>query len=246
MGKEKLNNDKYIDWVHRFGRIGTLIALLYMLAIPTIICAVYDCFPPISAIFKGGIGVLALFVPLGISEVLSFTPILGSSSYLTFLTGNIMNLKLPCVINAMKLSKVEQNTPEGDAIATVAVAASSILTMLVIALGVLLIVPLQPLLQTTVVQNATKYMLPALFGGMFLGFLGKGEGEYIIERKLLAIVLPVILVLLASFKGILTSGLEGVAIIFMLPITILSARILWKKGIIKVVKNTSESSETTE
>lgn len=245
MEKTNIKEDKYINWVHRFGRGGSLIAILYMLAMPTIICTVYDCFPPASAVFKGGIGVLALFVPLGISEVLSYTPMLGSSCYITFLTGNIMNLKLPCVINAMKLAKVEQNTPKGDAIATVAVAASSILTMLIIAIGVLLLTPLQPLLQTPVVQSATKYMLPALFGGMFLGFLGKGEGEYIIKNKLLSIVVPVILVLLASFSGILSSGLEGVAIILMLPVTLISARILWKKGIIQVVKNSSEETEAS-
>ena len=236
MNMEKNKSDDYTEWVHKFGRIGAGIAILYMLAIPTIISAVYDAFPPISAVVKGGIGVLALFVPLGISEVISYTPILGSSSYLTFLTGNILNLKLPCVINALKLSKVDQNTPEGDAIAAVAVAVSSILTMVIVMLGVLLIVPLRPVLETPMVQKATAYMLPSLFGGMFLGLLGKGDGEYVVEKKLLAIVLPVAIVSIATMLGVLKSGLEGIAIILMLPITLIVARILWKKGIIKVTK----------
>ncbi|WP_350343096.1 hypothetical protein PRVXT_002376 [Proteinivorax tanatarense] len=230
------SNESYLRWVHRFGRTGTTILIIYILMIPTIICAIYDIFPPISSVILGGIGVFALFIPIGIAEVLSYTPLLGSSCYLTFTTGNVLNLKLPCVINAMKIANVEPNTPEGDAISTVAVALSSILTILIIALGVILLVPLQPLLQTDSVQQATTYMLPALFGGLFLGFLGKGEGEYIVKRKSTAIILPVLLVSLAAKLGILKSGLEGVAIIVMLPITLLSARILWKKGVIEVEK----------
>jgi len=228
---------KYTNWVNNFGRLGLLIAAIYLLAIPTIICMVYDCFPSMSALLKGGIGVLALYVPLAISEVISYTPILGSSCYITFLTGNIMNLKLPCAINAMKLAGVEPNTPEGDAVSTVAVAASSILTIAVIALGVLFIVPLRPVLQSPVIQSATKYMLPALFGGMFLGFFSKGDGEYIVEKKLLTIVIPFTLVSVLCILKLFPAGVEGVAILLMLPVTLITARILWKKGIVKVVKN---------
>ncbi|MDK2868763.1 MAG: hypothetical protein PWP38_3078 [Clostridiales bacterium] len=235
--KETVILDDYTNWVHRFGRTGALIAILYMVFIPIAIALAYDSFPPLSAILKGGIGVMALFIPIGISEVISYTPILGSASYLTFLTGNILNLKLPCVLNALKLAKADQNTPEGDAIATVAVAASSILTMLIIALGVLLLVPLQPLFQTAFVKSATSYMLPALFGGMFLGILGPEQGSFRIKNKLLIMIVPVVIVSITVITGILISGLEGVAILLMLPIAIGIARILWKKGIVQVVTN---------
>lgn len=241
MDKNLARNDSwYFDWVHRFGRIGTIILIIYILLIPTVVCAVYDIFPPLSAVIIGGIGVFALFVPIGIAEVLSYTPILGSSCYLTMTTGNVLNLKLPCVLNALKIAKVDQNTPEGDAISTVAVAVSSILTIFIIAIGVVLLVPLQPLMQTNTVQQATAYMLPALFGGLFLGLLGKGEGEYVVRGKTTAIILPLILVTLGAKTGILQSGLEGVAIILMLPVTLICARILWKKGIIKVEENNNE------
>ncbi|MGL5693396.1 MAG: hypothetical protein ACRCXA_04910 [Peptostreptococcaceae bacterium] len=236
----KTNGDKYLNWTHKYGRIGLFIAILYLLAIPTIICIVYDCFPSVSDVIKGGIGVLALYVPIAIAEVISYTPILGSSCYITFLTGNILNLKLPCVINAMKIANVESNTVEGDAISTVAVAASSILTILIIAIGVIFLVPLQPLLQSDMVQTATKYMLPALFGGMFLGFMGKGDGEYIVENKLLSILIPIIIVSVGCISNILIPGVEGIIIIVMLPVTLISARVLWKKGIIRVVKNSNK------
>lgn len=234
--KDKLVLDDYNNWVHRFGRLGLLIAIIYMFAIPTIISIVYDAFPSMSVVLKGSVGLLALFVPIAISEVISYTPILGSSAYLTFLTGNILNLKLPCVLNALKVSQTEQNTPEGDAIATVAVAASSILTMVIITLGVILLVPLQPLLQNQIVASATAYMLPALFGGMFLGLLSKGEGKTYIKNKLLMILVPVLLISAGAITGVIVGGMEGILILAMLPVTMGIARILWKMKIIRVEK----------
>lgn len=239
--KKKPVLDDYNNWVHRFGRTGLLIAVIYMFAIPTILSIVYDAFPSMSTILKGSVGILALFVPIAISEVISYTPILGSASYLTFLTGNILNLKLPLVLNAQKITKTEQNTPEGDAIATLAVAASSILTMLIISLGIVLLVPLQPLLQNPLVESATAYMLPALFGGMFLGLLSKGEGKTYVKNKLLMIIVPILLVSAGTLSGIIQAGMEGIIILLMLPVTIGIARFLWKKKIIEVVARESSN-----
>ena len=87
-----------------------------------------------------------------IAEIGSYTPILGYSSYLTFATGNLMNLKIHCVVNAQKLAKVESSTPEGDAISLIATAISSIVTIIILAVGLLLIVPLQ-VLRPTVWQD---------------------------------------------------------------------------------------------
>ncbi len=60
-----------------------------------------------------------------------------------------MNLKLPCAINAMALTETSQGTEEGDTVASLAVAASSVITTVIIAVGVLLLVPLQPILPPT-------------------------------------------------------------------------------------------------
>ena len=72
---------------------------------------------------------------MGFSEALSYTPILGCSAYLAFITGNIMNLKLPVAANAMNLTQKQPNTPEGEAIASVAVAVSSLMTIAILTLA---------------------------------------------------------------------------------------------------------------
>lgn len=131
--------DSFQAWAHKWGRIGTLIALLYMIAIPFVVLTFYDSLPSIGEVINlSTISILMVYIPVGFSEAISYTPILGASSYLTFITGNIMNLKLPCAVNAMKLAKKEPNTPEGEAISSVAVAICSIMTIIILALAALL------------------------------------------------------------------------------------------------------------
>ena len=203
---------KYSDKIHLVGRAGSVMSLCIMLGIPALICAVYDIWPTIGEVVSIGSGLLAIFVPTAISEVFSYTPILGSACYIAFITGNVLNLKLPCAVSAMELADVAQGSEEGDAISTVAIAASSMLTMVVIALGVVLLVPLQPILQQPAVQTATTYMLPALFGSMFFGMItSKSAGEYIIHGKLKAVVLPLIVIILVIIMvGMLIASPFGI------------------------------------
>jgi len=70
---------EYLKSVHRMGRIGLLIAIFMMLIIPTVMAIVYNAFPGFGTILKASIGLLTIFVPIAISEVLSYTPILGSA-----------------------------------------------------------------------------------------------------------------------------------------------------------------------
>lgn len=230
-----MKNSNYSDRIHLVGRLGSIMSLAIMLGIPVIISQSFDVWPTVGEVISVGSGLLAIFVPTAIAEVFSYTPILGSASYIAFITGNVLNLKLPCAISAMELADVAQGSDEGDAISTVAITSSSMLTMLVIALGVVLLVPLQPILQQPVVQTATTYMLPALFGSMFFGMItGKRSGEYIIEGKMKAVILPLIVIVLVNFFITPISGKEGYAMICAIPMTIACAYFLYKKGAIKV------------
>lgn len=162
--------DPFQKWAHSWGRFGTFIALLYMIALPFIICIAFDCMPKIGDILNTStIGILLIYIPVGFSEALSYIPILGSSSYLGFITGNIMNLKFPCAVNGMKVANVEQNTPEGDAVATVSIAVSSIVAIVILAAAALLSSFIRPIFETPAMNTAKDYVIPALFGSMALG-----------------------------------------------------------------------------
>ena len=245
--KEKVALDPFTEWAHKSGRIFMVLFIAYMLVIPFIVCTVYGCMPSFKMCLPGLIAITAIMGPASIAEVGSYTPILGSSTYLTFASGNVMNLKIPCIINAQQIAKVEPNTVEGDAIALIATAVSSAVTIIILAIGVVLLSFIKPILENPYVVTASDYLLPALFGCMALGLLSSGNGKTKVKNHLLPALVPALLVTALTVLGIGSTGLAGILIIVMIPVTILCARILWKKGIVKVVpveqKETAASAQ---
>ena len=239
--------DSFQAWAHKWGRVGTLIALLYMIAIPFVVLTFYDSMPSIGEVFNiSTMSILMIYIPVGFSEAISYTPILGASSYLTFITGNIMNLKLPCAVNAMKLAKKEPNTPEGEAISSVAVAVCSIMTIIILAIAALLSSWISPLFELPAVKTASNYLIPALFGSLTLGhFASTNSGKKVVKNGVMGVVPVIIIITVIALiaritKGASLFGMVGFLILFMLPVAIISSRIMWKKNIIQVVDNEDE------
>ena len=245
--KEKVALDPFTEWAHKSGRVFMVLFIAYMLVIPFIVGTVYDCMPSFKMCLPGLIAITAIMGPASIAEVGSYTPILGSSTYLTFASGNVMNLKIPCIINAQQIAKVEPNTVEGDAVALIATAVSSAVTIIILAIGVVLLSFIKPVLENPYVVTASDYLLPALFGCMALGLLSSGNGKTKVKNHLLPALVPALLVTALTVLGIGSTGLAGILIIVIIPVTILCARILWKKGIVKVVpveqKETAASAQ---
>ena len=236
-------NDSFQAWAHKWGRVGTLIALLYMISIPFVVLSFYDCVPSFGEVINiSTISILMIYIPVGFSEAISYTPILGASSYLTFITGNIMNLKLPCAVNAMKLARKEPNTPEGEAISSVAVAVCSIMTILILALAAILSAWISPIFELPSVKTASNYLIPALFGSLTLGlFASTSSGKKTVKNGVIGVVPVIVIITVLALivriaNGSSLFGMVGFLILFMLPVAIISSRIMWKKGLIKVVE----------
>lgn len=245
--------DPFQAWCHKWSRLGTVIMLAYMVALPFIVLAYYHSIPSFGEVINlSTISILMIYIPVGISEALSYTPILGSSTYLTFITGNIMNLKVPVAVNAMKLAKKEANTPEGEAISCVAVSISSIMTVVILALAALLSTWISPVFELPAVKTASNYLIPALFGSLTLGLFSSTKTGKKVVKNGIAGVLPVLVIVtvLALIVRITSGGslfgMIGFIILFMLPVALISSRIMWKKGIIKVIDNEEAFSEKTK
>lgn len=237
-----MNEDKkYIDSVHRIGRIGSLIAVGFMLGIPTVICIVYRCFPHPGTIIQSGAGLLALMLPIDFAEIIGYAPILGSSSYITFITGNVMSLKLPVVISAQQIAGVEANTQEADAVSTMAVSLSSIETTIIIALGVVLLKPLAPVLTQPVFRTAIQYIVPALIGALVIGVFGRESSDKYIKNKSLVAIAPAFLSVLALLFIPDMQSYQGIAILISIPVAIGWAYMLHKKGLITMVDVSADS-----
>ena len=242
MKKDIQTKEEYINSVHRLGRTGGAIAILVMLSMPFIAGIYFKSMPTILQVITASVGLLTIFVPITISEVISYTPVLGSSIYLTLVTGNVMNLKVPVANNAMKLLDLQYGSEEADVIGNIAVSVSSFFTVLIIAIGVLLMVPLQPVLTLPAVKTATQYIMPALFGSMMLGILSSNIGGGIrVTGRLKGAIAPamIILIIILLEKFVLKTGvigsMQGILILLVLPVTYFGTKALFKKGQIKVI-----------
>lgn len=97
----------------------------------------------------------------------------AGGGYLAFITGNLINMKIPCAVNARDIVGTKTGTAENEIISTLSIATSSLVTIGVLALGVALLVPLQPVLQSPVLQPAFANVVPALFGAMAYQYFRK-------------------------------------------------------------------------
>ena len=213
----------YIDSVHRDGRIWNIGVMLLLLAFPVVVAMAFGVAPDWNSLWLGLIATAPMYWAVGAIETVTFVPMLGAGgSYLSFVTGNISNLKLPCALNALEQNEVSANSEEGEVISTIAIATSSIVTTLVIILGVILIVPLTPVLQAPVLQPAFAQMLPALFGGLGVAFISK-------NWKLALFPIALMLVLFI-FVPALNEGTVGIMVPVSALFTIGVGRILYKRG----------------
>jgi hypothetical protein len=201
-----------------------LTAFFMMIMVPTAICVYYDAWPSLPSVIKGLLGVAPIFWTVAVIEVITFTPMLGSGgAYLAFVTGNLTNLKVPCALYAMENAKVKQGSLEGELISTIAIAVSSIATVLIIALGVLMLAPLTPLLNSEMLKPAFDNILPALFGGLAVVYVSK-NWKIALSPLIFMIVLFISVPSLAKSVSILVPVGALIAIGM--------ARLLYKKGLI--------------
>lgn len=228
---------EYLNRTHTIGRISTIIAMAVMLGIPAVVCTVYDIWPTFAAVAATAGPLLAMFVPSALSEVISFTPITGSSGYIGSIMGNVSNIKFPCAMSAMERTNSSSGTEQGEVIATCAMCVSGMVTTVIVALGVVLLMPLQPVLTSPVVSTATKYVMPALFGSMATSFfLNKNAGAYVIhgKMKLSMTVLILMMALFLLFPALIPQ--QGYVLMCSIPVVILLARFFYKKGIVTVTE----------
>ena len=212
-----------MDTVHRDGRIWNISMMILLLMFPVAVGLIFNAGPDWQGVGLGLLATAPMYWAVGVVEVITFIPMLGAGgSYLSFVTGNISNLKLPCAINALENAKVDAKSEEGEIISTIAIAVSGIVTTVIIIIGVVFIVPITPILNAPVLAPAFDMILPALFGGLAVVFVSK---------NLKLSIAPIILMLiLFIFVPALNKGTVGIMVPVGVLFTLGVARIMYKKG----------------
>ncbi len=212
----------YMEKTDRLGKLWIWTAAVVILLVPVAICLYYQAWPEGTAVLKGLLGVAPIYWTVGAIEVITYTPMLGvGGTYLAFVTGNLTSLKAPSALNAMENADVKPGTEEGEVISTMAIATSSIVTTLVIAAGVVALTAIAPILDSPVLKPAFDNILPALFGGLAVVYVGK-NWKLAMAPLIFMVALFLAVPSLASSVGVLV------------PVGVLIAlgagRILYKKG----------------
>ena len=217
MDKQK-NYESYLKSTHRLGRIVSIITLVLLVGAPFVIGTLLGAGPDLGAVARGFLSVGLVWTVSSVVEFLVYTPMLGAGgSYLAFITGNLINMKIPCAMNAKELVDAKSGTAENEVIATLSIATSALVTIVVLALGVVLLIPLQPVLQSPVLAPAFANVVPALFGAM----------AYKYYRKNLRLALWPLLLMSAVF--ILLPSLQSQTSILIIPGGGLAILLAWLK-----------------
>ena len=206
----------YTRGTHRIGRICTIITLCLLVGAPFLMGAYLGALPDLGAVAKAFLSVGLVWTVSSVVEFLIYTPMLGAGGgYLAFITGNLINMKIPCAVNARDIVGAKTGTPENEIISTLYIATSSLVTILVLALGVLLLSPLQPILQSEALQPAFSNVVPALFGAMAYKYY---------RHHMNVAVAPLVLM---SVLFILVPGLISSTSMMIIPSGALAIGIAW-------------------
>lgn len=215
----------YFDSIHRAGRIWNISVMLILFMFPISVAIIYKAPPDWHGLVMGLIATAPMYWAVAVVETFTFVPMLGAGgSYLSFVTGNISNLKLPVALNALEQADVKISSDEGEVVSTIAIAVSSIVTTLIIILGVILIVPLTPILNAPVLEPAFAQILPALFGGLGVVFISKNWKISIAPITLMLV--------LFIFIPALNAGTVGIMVPVGVVFTMIVSRIMYKKGML--------------
>ena len=179
---------------HIIGKIWMALSLVIFFAVPTTICLYYGVKPDMSVM-----GTSAVLIPFiinflsGIAEPVIYSPMLGiNSAYLAFITGNLSNLKIPCVVKAQEICGTKLGTEENEVVSTLSVATSTLVTTVIIAIFVLILAVSNV---ETAIQN-TPWITPA-FTCVVYALFGSLGGKYVVKNIKLA-VLPLSIIVAFS------------------------------------------------
>ena len=219
------SENKYMESVYKYGRIWNLSMMVLLFLFPVSVWLIFGAAPDWHGLLLGLLATAPMYWAVGVVETFTYIPMLGAGgSYLSFVTGNISNLKLPVALNAMEQAGVKVNSQEGEVVSTIAIAVSSIVTTVIIIIGVILIRPLTPVLNAPVLSPAFAQIIPALFGGL---------GVVFISKNWKIAIAPIILMLaLFIFVPAINAGMVGIMVPVGVVFTLGVSRFMYKKGML--------------
>lgn len=213
--------------VNKLGRLTSIIALCFMFSVPVIITIFYKIEVNITEVLAVGGSLIAMFAPMAVVENISYYAVIGAGGvYLSCITGNVMNMKLPSALSGMKIANVEPGSKEGDVISILSIAVSSVVTSLILFLGMFIIGKfLLPYLSHPFLKPGFDNIMPSLMGALIVPFIIK-NGKISITPIIMALALCI---LLGPLK---VQRYQSYLLPVIMLTSVVAAYAMYKKGII--------------
>ena len=196
----------------RYGSLTNLLAIPLCFIPAIYLWLVKGAFPGWNNILTGWMYVASMFAIYSVVEPICYFPILGlPGTYMSFLSGNIGNMRVPCAVVAQESLGVEPGTKKAELIATLGIAGSiftNTIMVTIAAIGGAALMSIFP----PVVLTAFKYVSSAIFGAMFAMFAMFASKNL----KYGAFALVVVMAMLLS---------KAIPVYIMIPIAVFSTAI---------------------
>ncbi len=195
-------DEEYMPKQHKIGKLIGWTGLLCSFGPALVLGLIYHVWPNPGALITASIAALSSFLIIQIVEPISYYPLVGPvGTYMAFLSGNISNMRIPCASMAQISAGVEPGSHKGSIIAVIGMGVSVIINITVLTLGVIAGSSILAMLPESVI-SALNYVLPALFGALFVQFAVK-------QKKLSVIMLAISVLLYIGINGGVFDFLPG-------------------------------------
>lgn len=171
----EVNNAKLMEnWKKNCVLIGAPTNLLAaaLAFIPVLwLCSTYNCWPALDVILTAWGMVAVSFGAFYFVEPVSYYAALGmSGTYLSFLSGNIGNMRVPVAAMALEATDSETGSLQAEVASTMAICGSIITNLVFTTLAAMVGAAVVSVLPEFIVTALTKYAAAAIFGGTFGNF----------------------------------------------------------------------------
>lgn len=228
MGVIMKNREEYLESIHKLGRTTNLIAMILMMMVPVGAMFLSGTFPPFGKLMSILLPVSLVWIVVGIAEFIAYVPILGpSGSYLSFVTGNISNMKLPASITAQKSLGAEIGSEEAEVASTIAIASTSLVTVTILIIGLFTLPFLTPILSNEILKPGFENIMPALLGAFGAPFILASPKKAIVPALSIIFIFFVVFPLVGPKASQLINAFLMVIIII---ISVTSSYFAWKRS----------------
>ena len=188
--KEAIVRAEYFPTAHRIGLITSLIHVVIFFLPPLYLMVFYGLPADWGKILQGAAATWSFSMPLWFIEPVSYFLVLGvCGTYISFLAGNISNFRLPVSAVAQEVAQVQEGSPEGEIISTLAIAATQVMITVSALTGAIFVSAIVSLLPLSVVA-AFDWLLPSIWGAIVVQF-GLRNWRYAVVAVIASIVVVI-------------------------------------------------------